>query len=72
MVQRFVATYQILDCASLTGRPDPVSFQADSSGFVISAIIDTNALESSIRRLAPFKAEDDFADSHAASQRSSE
>jgi hypothetical protein len=72
MVQRFVASYQILDCASLTGRPDPVSFQTDSSGLVISATVDTNALESSIRKLAPFRAEDDFADSHAASQRTSE
>jgi hypothetical protein len=72
MVQRFVATYQILDCASLTGQSDPVSFQTDSSGIVISATVDTTALESSIRKLVPFKAEDNFVDSHAASQRTIE
>jgi hypothetical protein len=72
MVQRFVASYQILDCASLTGQPDPVSFQTDSSGIVTSVTVDTAALERSIWKLAPFKAEDDFADSHAASQRTSE
>jgi hypothetical protein len=72
MVQRFVASYQILDCASLTGQSDPVSFQTDSSGIVISATVDTTALESSIRKLVPFKAEDNFVDSHAASQRTIE
>jgi hypothetical protein len=72
MAQRFVASYQILNCGSLIGQRDPVSFQMDGSGIVISATVDTAALETSIRKLAPFKAEDDFADSHAASQRTSE
>jgi hypothetical protein len=72
MAQRFAASYQILDCASLTSQPDPVSFQTDSSGIVISATVDATALESSVRRLAPFKLDDDVADSHAASQRTSE
>jgi hypothetical protein len=43
-----------------------------SSGIVISATVDTTALESSIRKLVPFKAEDNFVDSHAASQRTIE
>jgi hypothetical protein len=72
MAQRFVASYQTLNCGSLIGQRDPVSFQMDGSGIVISATVDTAALETSIRKLAPFKAEDDFADSHAASQRTSE
>jgi hypothetical protein len=67
-----VASYQILNCPSLIGQRDPVSFQVDSTGIVISATVDTAALETSIRKLAPFNAEDDFADSHAESQRTSE
>ncbi len=72
LLQRFVATYQNLDCASLTSQQDPVSFQTDGNGIVIGATVDTTALDSILRKLAPFKAEDDVADSHALSQRPSE
>jgi hypothetical protein len=42
MAQRFVASYDILGCADLIHKPDPVSVTTDSQGVAISATINVN------------------------------
>jgi hypothetical protein len=44
MAQRFVASYDILACASLVHIPDPISVTTDAQGVATGAVIDTTAL----------------------------
>ena len=62
MAQRFVASYQILDCQSLINIGNPVSVTTNARGVAISAAIDSAALAKSIQRLAATKSADDTAD----------
>lgn len=44
MAQRFVASYDILGCASLLHIPDPISVTTNAQGVTTGAVIDTTAL----------------------------
>jgi hypothetical protein len=63
LAQRFVAAYQLLDCAALVNAQDPVSVTTNNDGVAVRAAVDTGALNRIVQRLAPQKNEDDFADS---------
>jgi hypothetical protein len=63
LAQRFVATYQLLDCAALVNAQDPVSVTTNKDGVAVKAAVDTGLLNRIVQRLAPQKGEDDFADS---------
>jgi hypothetical protein len=63
LAQRFVAAYQLLDCRNLVNEADPVSVTTNNDGVAVAASINTAALTRSVQRLAPQKAEDDWADS---------
>jgi hypothetical protein len=52
LVQRFVASYQILTCESLTGIADPVSFAINSAGVAVSATINVKAVNAVIDELS--------------------
>jgi hypothetical protein len=72
MAQRFVASYQILTCETLTNVPDPVSVKLNAAGVAVSAAVDTTLLNRAIQRLAAQKADDDSADAAAKSLRTTE
>jgi choice-of-anchor A domain-containing protein len=65
LAQRYVAAYQLLNCAALTGQPDPVSFTMDANGVVNSATINSAQLATTIAALAATAAADNLADSAA-------
>jgi hypothetical protein len=62
LAQRFVASYNILRCTSLTNLPDPVSFTADANGVAISATINPQQYERCRKKLAPLEAQDNASD----------
>jgi hypothetical protein len=68
LAQRFVAAYQILDCAALANQADPVSVTVDGNGVAVSASISAANLKSIVLKLAATKADDDALDSVARSQ----
>jgi hypothetical protein len=72
LAQRFVATYQILNCATLVNAADPVSVTADGQGVAVSAKINTGQLNQIVQKLAPFLAEDNAWDSVDRSRQSKE
>jgi len=39
MAQRFVGTYEMLNCQALLNQPDPVTLIMDANGVVIDAMI---------------------------------
>jgi hypothetical protein len=63
LAQRFVATYQLLDCAALVNEADPVSVTTNRQGVAVSAAVNTAALNRIVQRFAAQKSEDDAADS---------
>ena len=63
LAQRFVATYQLLDCPTLVNQADPVSVTTNRQGVAVSAAINTAALDRIVQKLAAQKSEDDQADS---------
>jgi hypothetical protein len=63
LAQRFVATYQLLDCPALVNEADPVSVTTNKAGVAVSAAVNTAALNRIVQKFAPQKAEDDAADS---------
>jgi hypothetical protein len=72
LAQRFVATYQLLDCVALVNEADPVSVTVDAQGVAVSATIDTTTLNNIVQKFAATKAEDDALDSVARSQQATE
>jgi hypothetical protein len=72
MAQRFVASFNILDCGGLLGVADPVSFKQDANGVAVSATIDLNLLEREKRKLARFEAGDKAAETRDESVESTE
>jgi hypothetical protein len=68
LAQRFVATYQLLDCGVLVTEADPVSVTVNGQGVAVTAMIDTKALNNIVQKFAATKAEDDALDSVAGSQ----
>jgi hypothetical protein len=65
MAQRFVASYDMLDCAGLLQLPDPVSVTADANGIVTGTSINPTVFTRWRRTLSSRQAEDD-ADNKAA------
>jgi hypothetical protein len=63
LAQRFVATYQLLDCGSLVNEKDPVSVTMNKDGVAVATVVDTAALNRIVQRFAPQKADDASADS---------
>jgi hypothetical protein len=63
LAQRFVATYQLLDCPTLVNQADPVSVTTNRQGVAVSAAVNTTALNRIVQKLAAQKPEDDAADS---------
>ena len=58
MAQRFVASFNILDCGGLLNVDDPVSFAQDASGVAVSATIDLDLLKKEREKLAFFEQRD--------------
>jgi hypothetical protein len=71
LTQRFVATYELLNCATLANAADPVSVTLDGNGVAISATLNTAALNSIVQKLAAQKADDDAKDSASRDLRTS-
>jgi hypothetical protein len=72
LAQRFVATYQLLDCATLVNESDPVSVTLNKQGVAVSAAVNTAALNRIVQKFSPQKAEDDTADSIARERQTTE
>jgi hypothetical protein len=72
MAQRFVASYQILNCANLINQPDPITVTTDANGVAISATINTMTYSEEVQDIAGQKAADDAADSAARSLQTQE
>jgi hypothetical protein len=72
LAQRFVATYQLLDCAALVNEADPVSVTTNKQGVAVSAAVNTAALNRIVQKFAAQKAEDDAADSVQRERQTSE
>jgi len=70
MAQRFVASYQILDCESLINIAAPVAVTSNAAGVATSATINQAALTKAIQRLATTKSADDAADAASKSLKS--
>jgi hypothetical protein len=68
MAQRFVASYELLNCKSIINQTDPVSVVTDAAGVAISTNIDSTALATILGALEPTKLEDDTIDSAARSR----
>jgi hypothetical protein len=62
LAQRFVASYDILDCEGLLDIPDPVVVTVDANGVAISATIDLPLYDRSMKQLARYKPQDDAAE----------
>ena len=65
MAQRFVATYDILQCADRIRVPDPVSVTTNEDGITIGVSIDTTALAKGRKYLAACERTDQVADNSA-------
>jgi hypothetical protein len=65
MAQRFVASYDILNCEGLLGLPDPVSVTADANGIVTGATINQTVFSRWRRMLNSGQARDTAANDAA-------
>ena len=72
LAQRFVATYQLLDCTTLVNESDPVSVTLNGQGVAVRAAVNTAALNRIVQKFSPQKAEDDSADSVARERQTTE
>ena len=66
MAQRFVASYNILDCSGLVEIPDPVSVTLDANGVAINATIDLPLNNRATQILDRYASQDDTADDSTA------
>ena len=72
MAQRFVASFNILNCGGLLGVSDPISFTQDADGVAVSATINLKLLEKEKARLGRFASGDEAAESQDAAAESTE
>jgi hypothetical protein len=63
MGQRWVASYQILNCETLIKVPDPVSVTTNADGVATATTINTTALNAALKKLVVTKSDDDSHDS---------
>lgn len=68
VVQRWAASYSLLNCQTLIDEPDPISLTTSSAGVVTNASLNTQQLYQILRAIAPYEREDLEADSVANSQ----
>jgi hypothetical protein len=69
LAQRFVASYQILNCANLILEEDPITVTTDVNGIAIGATLNTLSYRQQLQDIANQKAADDSADNAAKSLR---
>jgi hypothetical protein len=67
MAQRFVASYEILNCANLIFKADPITVTTDVTGVATSAALNSMLYSMEVQDLASQKAADDAADNAAKS-----
>ena len=72
MGQRFVASYQILNCQALTNIDSPIAVTTNAQGVTTHTDISQSAVKAAIKQLASRKGEDDEADCAERSLRRSE
>jgi hypothetical protein len=70
LTQRFTATFQLLECGTLTNVADPVSVTLDGNGVAVSATINKAALSSIVQKFAVQTSEDNWKDSFARDRQS--
>jgi hypothetical protein len=62
MGQRWVASYQILNCETLINIANPVSVTTNADGVTTATTINTTALTAAIKKLATTQSADNSAD----------
>jgi hypothetical protein len=62
MGQRWVASYQILNCQTFIDIADPISVTTNADGVTTATMINTSALNAAIRKLGPTQEADNAAD----------
>jgi hypothetical protein len=62
MAERFVASYQLLNCESLISATDPITVTTDSNGVATAASLNTILYGQEIQNIANQKSADDAAD----------
>ena len=72
MGQRWVASYQILNCQTLINIADPVSVTMNADGVTTATTINTNALNAAIKKLATTQSADNAADAASKSLQNKE
>ncbi len=72
MAQRFVASFNILNCGGLLGVADPISFTQDADGVAVSATINLNLVEKEKKRLGRFESSDRAAEAQDVVEESTE
>lgn len=72
MAQRFVASFNILDCGGLLGVDDPISFTQDADGVAVSVKINLKLLEKEKKKLSRFESSDRAAEAHDGLEESTE
>ena len=72
MAQRFVASFDILDCGGLLGVADPISFTQDADGVAVSATINLKLLDKEKKKLGRFESSDQAAEIKDAVEESTE
>jgi hypothetical protein len=72
LAQRFVATYQILNCETLIFKANPITVTTDTNGVATSASLNSVLYSQEVQDLLSQKAADDAADSAAKSLRAVE
>jgi choice-of-anchor A domain-containing protein len=72
LAQRFMASYQILLCGTLTNQPDPISTAMDGNGVVVSATINSTQVAANIAALASTAALDNQSDAASLSLHTTE
>jgi hypothetical protein len=63
MAERFVASYQILNCESLIQKVDPITVITDANGVAIKATVNIFSYIEEVKSIAGLKGADDAADS---------
>jgi hypothetical protein len=69
MAQRFVASYEILNCATLISAPDPITVTTNSAGVATSATLNTLNYSQEVQNIADQQTSDNAADAASKSLR---
>jgi hypothetical protein len=58
MAQRFVAAYEILNCETLIGQPDPITVTTDANAVATKATLNTRQLSTILQNISASQADD--------------